>query len=439
MSAFEITGGTPLYGSIRLGGAKNASYKLMIASLLGTSESRLLNFSHISDVQLARDVIQSLGGKVDQRGERTLFIDPTNMTSDSISDDYGAASRAASIFIPVLLHRFHNARVPMPGGDKLGKRPLDWHFEALRAMGANIDYLGESIVASCARLKGTRYKFPKNSHTGTETIIMAAVLAQGKTIIENAALEPEIDDLITFLNNMGAHIRRREGKIIEIEGVKKLHGTIHRIMSDRNEAVSYACAAIATKGDIIVENAKAEHLEAFLDKLDEVNAGYEIGNYGIRFFYKGPLKAADIITQPQPGFMTDWQPLWAVLASQCHGVSIIHEAVYPQRFQYLEHLNQMGVKTELFNPECPNPEKTYNFNLQEDKPEFMHAVKIHNCFKMKPITCEVKDLRHGATMVLASMIASGTSRLTNIEQIDRGYEDLDGRLTQMGAHIKRVI
>ncbi len=439
MSAFEIMGGTPLYGSIRLGGAKNASYKLMIASLLANSESRLLNFSHISDVQLTRDVIQSLGGSVVQRGERTLFIDPKTMTSDAIGDEFGAASRAAPIFIPALLHRFHHARVPMPGGDKLGKRPLDWHFEALRSMGATIDYVGESIVASSDQLKGTRYRFPKNSHTGTETIIMAGVLARGKTIIENAALEPEIDDLIKFLVDMGAHIRRREGKIIEIEGVKKLHGTIHRIMSDRNEAVSYACAAIATKGDIIVENAKQEHLEAFLDKLDEVGAGYEVGNYGIRFYYKGQLKAADVITQPHPGFMTDWQPLWAVLATQCHGISTIHEAVYPQRFQYMEHLNQMGVKTELYNPDVSNPEKIYNFNLREDTPGMLHAVKIHGCAKLKPITCEVKDLRHGATMVLAAMIAPGVSRLTNVEQIDRGYEDLDGRLAQMGASIKRVI
>jgi UDP-N-acetylglucosamine 1-carboxyvinyltransferase len=327
----------------------------------------------------------------------------------------------------------------MPGGDKLGKRPLDWHFEALRAMGAQIDYQGESIVATCNQLKGTTYRFPKNSHTGTETLIMAGVLAKGKTIIENAALEPEIDDLIQLLNDMGAHIRRREGKIIEIEGVSKLHGAIHKIIPDRNEAVSYACAAIATKGDIIVENAKPEHLEAFLDKLDEIGAGYEIGTYGIRFFYKGQLKAADIITQPQPGFMTDWQPLWAVLATQCKGISVIHEAVYTQRFQYLEHLNQMGVKTELFNPEVQNPEKTYNFNLKEDQPSMMHAVKIHGIAMLKPIVCEVKDLRHGATMVLAAMITKGISRLTNIEQIDRGYEDLDGRLNEMGAQINRVI
>lgn len=439
MSAFEIFGGTPLYGSIRLGGAKNASYKLMIASLLGDSESRLLNFSHISDVQLTRDVIESLGGEVNQNGERTLFINPKTVNSPDIADEFGAASRAAPIFIPILLHRFNRARVPMPGGDKLGKRPLDWHFNALRQMGAKIDYVGESIVAECQQLKGIEYRFPKNSHTGTETVIMAAVLAHGKTIIENAALEPEVDDLITFLNNMGAHIRRRHYKIIEIDGVKKLHGTIHRIMPDRNEAVSYACAAIATKGDIIVENANPDHLEAFLDKLTEIGAGFEVGTYGVRFFYKGSLKASDIITKPHPGFMTDWQPLWAVLACQCRGMSVIHEAVYPSRFQYLEHLEQMGVKTELFNPDIDQPDKVYNFNLVEDNPLIKHAVKIYGVAKLKPVTCEVKDLRHGATMVLASMVANGTSRLTNIEQIDRGYEDLDGRLREMGANIRRVV
>jgi len=438
MASFSITGGKPLYGSVRLGGAKNASYKIMIAALMGESESRLLNFSHISDVGLTADIITDLGGVVTRRGERTLFVNPVPLKSFTIPTQYGEQSRAAPMFIPALLHRFGQAIVPVPGGDKLGKRPLDWHFKALTQMGAQIQAKEDVIVVSSSQLQGITFKFPKNSHTGTETLIMAAVKAKGKTVIENAALEPEVDDLIEFLNNLGAHIRRRHHRIIEIDGVEHLGGTIHRIVPDRNEAVSYAAAAIATKGDIIVENARREHLEAFLDKVDEIGGGFEIGNYGIRFFYKGPLKAADIITQPHPGFMTDWQPLWAVLVTQTAGDSVIHEAVYPSRFQYIDHLKEMGVHIELFNPLVDQPDKVYNFNLSETGAGLFHAAKISGPASLKPGDFMVKDLRHGATLVLAALIAKGTSTIHNIEQIDRGYENLDGRLSSMGADIKRV-
>lgn len=438
MSAFEISGGTPLYGSIRLGGAKNASYKIMIASLLSQSESRLLNFSHISDVKMVGEIIKDLGGSVTKRGERTLFINPIGLHNALVDVRFGEASRAAPIFLPALVHRFGKASVPMPGGDKLGTRPLDRQFDALKQMGIYVTYEQNAIVATAEKVTGAHIKFKKNTHTGTETVIMAAVLADGKTVIENAALEPEVDDLITYLNECGARIRRRHNKVIEIEGVKSLHGAIHKIMPDRNEAVTYACAAIATKGDIIVENANPAHLDALLQKIEEVGGGYEVGSYGIRFYYKGPLTAADVVTEPHPGFMTDWQPLWAALLTQCEGTSVIHEAIFPQRLQYMEHLQQMGVKAELFNPEVSNPDRVYNFNLEDDRPEYFHAVRIYGVANLQPITCEVKDLRHGATMVLAAMITPGVSRLTNIAQIDRGYEDLDGRLREMGANIKRV-
>jgi UDP-N-acetylglucosamine 1-carboxyvinyltransferase len=439
MASFQITGGQPLYGSIRLGGAKNASFKLMIAALLGRHESRLLNFSHISEVDMVGDLICSLGATISHRGERTLFIDPQTINTFKIPEKYGQQSRSAPMFLPILLHRFGHAWVPMPGGDKLGQRPIDWHLQALMAMGAAITQSHDSLEAHCDRLHGIDYTFPKNSHTGTETVIMAAVLAQGKTIIRNAALEPEIDDLITFLNNMGARIRRRLTRIIEIEGVPTLSGAIHRVMPDRNEAVSYACAALATKGDIIVENAQANHLTSFLDKLQEIGAGYEVGNYGVRFYYQKPMRSADITTEPHPGFMTDWQPLWAVLASQLTGESVIHEAVYPARFQYIDHLKIMGAKVDLFNPEVSHPDKFYNFNLNEDKPDFYHAVKFIGPTPLKAGEYTCHDLRHGATLVLAALTASGTSTLHMVEHIDRGYEDLDGRLRSMGAKIHRVL
>ena len=437
MPSFHVTGGTPLHGSVRIGGAKNASYKLMIASLLANSESRLLNFSRISDVELVAKIIAYLGGKVNRAGERAIFIDPSTLTKHIIDKEHGEQGRFSTMFIPPLLARFGKAVVPAPGGDKIGKRPLDRHWDGLKALGAKVEYKDGMFHATCKQLVGTTYRFPKNTHTGTETLILAAVLAKGKTILENAALEPEIDDLIEFLNSMGAQVRRRAHRVIEIQGVEQMEGAIHKLIPDRNEAVSYACAAIATKGDVIIENARHEHLTAFLDKLDEIGAGYEVGSYGIRFFYKGPLQAADITTEIEPGFMTDWQPLWATLATQCNGTSSIHETIMANRFQYVDALQKMGAQIEAYEPEVSHPEKTYNFDLKNDDPHFKHAIKIHGPATLRAGTFAVKDLRHGATLIMAAMIADGTSIITGIEHVDRGYEALDERLRSMGADIKR--
>jgi UDP-N-acetylglucosamine 1-carboxyvinyltransferase len=437
MSEFHVTGGVPLSGSVRIGGAKNASFKLMIASLLADSQSRLLNFSKISDVELVAKIIDYLGGQATIAGERSIFIDPTGLKSFEIDPEHGEQGRFSTMFIPPLLAKFGKARVPAPGGDKIGKRPLDRHFDGLRALGAEVSFENGVYYAKAKQLIGTTYRFEKNSHTGTETMIMAAVKAKGTTILENAALEPEIDDLIEFLNKMGARIRRREYRIIEIEGVEKLQGAIHRIIPDRNEAVSYACAAIATKGDVIIENARHEHLTAFLKKLEEIGAGYEVGDYGIRFFYKGELRSADVTTQIEPGFMTDWQPLIALVLTQCKGTSILHETIMPSRFQYVEELTKMGAKIEKFNPTVNNPEEFYNFDLKDDEPQNFHAIKITGPTQLRAGEFEVKDLRHGATLILAAMTANGTSIIKSIHHVDRGYESLDERLKSMGAKIVR--
>ncbi len=438
MDTFIIKGGKPLYGSVRLGGAKNASFKLMIASMLTQGESRLLNFSHINDVEITRKILEDLGATTKVAGERTMFISCKGITSDTIPQKYGVLSRASTMFLGPLLAKFGHAVVPLPGGDAIGKRPIDWHLHGLEALGATIVNRGDTLEATVqGKLKGVTYRFEKNTHTGTETLIMAAVLAQGKTILENAALEPEIDDLIEYLTDMGAHIHRHANRVIEIDGVEKLQPTVHQIMPDRNEAVSYACAAIATKGDIIVENAKQEHLQAFLDKIAEMGAGYEVGSYGIRFYHKGKLKAVDMETQPYPGFMTDWQPLWAVLLTQAEGKSIIHETVSENRFQYIKGLEAMGAKARLFSPKVKDPQKFYNFPYDKND-NTPHAVEITGVTALKAGEFYVPDLRAGATMVLAALVAPGTTRLTNIDQIDRGYEQLDHRLRAIGAQVVRA-
>jgi UDP-N-acetylglucosamine 1-carboxyvinyltransferase len=438
MDAYQVTGGTPLHGSVKIGGAKNASYKLMLAALMGQSESRLLNFSRISDVETVAEMIQSLGAQVTRAGERALFINPAGLHSYDLSHSDGQQGRFSTMFIPALLARFGKAIVPMPGGDKIGARPLDRHFEGLSALGIRLREEAGIVYAETDGLRGATYRFSKNTHTGTETLLMAAVLAEGTTVIENAAEEPEIDDLIEFLNQMGARVARHSQRVITVEGVSQLQGAIHKIIPDRNEAVSYACAALVTKGDVIIENAHPPHLLAFLAALDAIGGGYEIGSYGIRFFYKGELQATDITTQVAPGFMTDWQPLMATVLTQCRGQSTIHETIMQNRFQYVPALQQMGADISLFNPEVNDPEQVYNFNMSDDSPDAFHAIRISGPSELRSGTFQVVDLRHGATLILAAMAASGTSLITGIEHVDRGYEALADRLRSMGADITRI-
>lgn len=440
MEKFIIQGGNQLYGSVRVGGAKNASYKILLASLLANSPSRLLNLPQIAEVAFCADLIRSLGGSVEQKGERMLAIDPSGLSKNTLSGNAGNFSRVSPMFLPILLSRFGEAQVPLPGGDKIGKRPLERHFAGLTALGAKLEINDQSIKAVLPQkqFKATTYRFAKNSHTGTETILLASVLADGVTILENAAVEPEVIDLVNFLVTMGARIRLIRPRTWEIHGTKNLHGAIYKIMPDRNEVVSYACAALATKGDIVVENARETDLLSFCHALEKAGGGYQVGEFGMRFFYHQPLTATNITTNIHPGFMTDWQPLWAILMATAHGKSHIHETVTQSRFQYSQPLEQMGVKLRLFAPAVSDPEKTYNFNLTDDTPGALHAIEIEGPTNFIGGEFAVSDLRAGATLLLAGLVCSETTVLHNIVQIDRGYEKLDERLRQLGANIKRV-
>ncbi len=438
MARLVINGGIPLKGVVRLGGAKNSSFKLMIASLLCAGETRLLNFSRIADVDLTKELIKAVGGKVREAGERTLFINASEISNSTLPQHLGEASRASSMLLAPLLARTGKAIVPLPGGDKIGSRPLERHFAGLKAMGADIEVKDGHVLASAERLTGTTYRFAKNSHTGTETMIMAAVLASGETVLENAALEPEVDDLIEMLNAMGAKIIRGGNRQIKITGVSRLNPVIHKVMPDRNEAVSYAIAACVTHGDVVVENAKEEHLTAFLEKFSQAGGKYEIGDYGIRFYSDTQLVATDVTTKPHPGFMTDWGPLWSVLSTQSQGVSKIVETVFTNRFQYVKDLTSMGAKISWFDPRPKNPEEFYNFNLSDDEPEYHHGIAVTGPTPMSGGEFIINDIRAGATMALAGLAATGQTILTGLEHIDRGYEDFAGRLLTLGANIKTV-
>lgn len=440
MTKYVVTGGVPLRGKITLHGAKNAGFKAMIAALLADSPSTICDLGLISEIEFAKQVISQLGGKVTASDDpHCLTVDPTGLHSFSVQKDLSVKSRFSIMYVGPLLARFGQVDLPAPGGDTvIGKRPLDRHLAGLQGLGAKVNFNGGIYHFEAKNgLVGANYKFSKSTHNGTEVLIMAAVKAKGTTVLQNAAAEPEIDDLIKFLNSMGAKITRVKPRVIKIVGVDKLHGAKHTVMKDRNEVVTFTCAALATKGEVTVENANRRVLEIFLHKLEEIGAGIEYSNSAIKVSFRHALMASDVTTGPYPAFMTDWQPLWATLMTQANGQSVIHETVYERRFDFVPALIKMGAKIDFFQPNVADPDTVYNFNLEDDSPENKHAIRISGPTKLHSVEIEVNDIRSGATALLAGVAASGTTTVLDPrDQIKRGYEDLAGGLVSLGAKIK---
>ena len=436
MAKYIIEGGVPLKGKVQIPGAKNAGFKLMIASLLSDDRSTLSNIPYIRDVISVTKIIQSLGAKV-EISDDTVQIS-NGLSSWEVPKEPGLKSRASFMYLPVLLHRFKKGKVSLPVGDKLGERPINWFLAGLEKMGAKVDKENGFIeVSTKGKLKGISFTFPKNTHTGTEALILAASLADGKTVLENAAGEPEVDDLVLFLNDMGAKIERVANRKLEIEGVSSLKGATHSVMPDRNEVVTFGCYALGTRGEIEIGGVRVSDVRAFLKQVDETGGVFETGKNSLTVSYESELKPTFIVTKPHPGFMTDWQSLWTALMTQALGESIIHETTFENRFGYVEHLKKMGAKIDLFNPKVDQPEKFYNFEWDEEVASLYHAAKVSGPKKLKGKKLEVTDIRAGATLVFAALMAEGKSEIDGIEHIERGYDDLEGRLEKLGAKIKR--
>ena len=430
-------------GSVGVSGAKNVALKAMVAACLTDEEVIIKNVPLISDFMIMVEIIRELGGEV-KIVDHVAHVHMREFKKEKISLDEAAKIRTSAMFLSPLLARIGKAIIPNPGGCRIGARPIDRTTKGLEKMGFAVSYSSKDGFFYLKRESETKkgeivYKFEKSTHTGTETLLMVACLLKGtKVTLENSAAEPEIDELINLLNQMGAKILRTQERTIVIEGVEKLNGTEFTIGPDRNEIVTLAIAAIVTRGDILIKGAQSVDLSPFVQRLELAGGGVEQRKDGIRFFYKGELNSVDVTTSTYPGFMTDWQGPWAILMTQAKGEAIIHETVYENRFGYVDQLKKMGANITLFNPEVKNPEEVYNFNMADNNPSYFHAIKIKDYTPLHNAVVEVSDLRAGATLVLAALCATGESVIFGIEHMDRGYEKLEERLGLLGADIKRA-
>lgn len=442
MDKFIIRGGKKLNGEVRVSGAKNVALKALVAACLTTEEVIIENVPLISDFFVMMELIKELGGMVMLK-DHTAFVRVSHLSSCKISLDKAVQVRTSSMFLAPLLGRLGAAMIPNPGGCRIGARPIDRTIKGLRKLGVRIVYKSDdgyfhAKIMQGKRLRGSVYRFDKSTHTGTETLMIAGATAIGTTILENAAEEPEIDELMGLLNAMGAQIKRISPRTIKIIGVNKLHGARFRIGPDRNEVVTFAIAAYITDGDILVREAKPSAITEFLDALREAGLSYKEEKNGIRFFSSGVLKPTKIATRVYPGFMTDWQGPWAVLMTKANGTSIVHETVYEDRFGYVVELLKMGAKIELFNPPISNPNMVYNFDFLKKRTSYFHAIKIYGQTLLHDGVVSISDLRAGATLVLAALAAVGESVIFGVHHIDRGYERFEERLQSVGADIKRM-
>ena len=431
MSQITVRGGKPLKGRIELKGAKNLVTKAMVAALLGDTPSVLKDVPHISDVDVVKGLLGVHGVKIDFSDDGVMTMDPSNVKSARMVDidAHAGSSRIPILFCGPLLHQLGEAFIPDLGGCHIGDRPIDFHLDVLREFGAVIEKQPNGIRLSAPNgLKGTKISLPYPSVGATEQVLLTATRSEGLTELSGAAIEPEIIDLIAILQKMGAIISVDTDRVIRIEGVKSMQGYTHRALFDRNEAASWAAAALATKGDIFVGGAQQEQMMTFLNVFRKVGGAFEIEDDGIRFYHPGgELNPVVIETDVHPGFMTDWQQPLVVALTQAKGLSIVHETVYENRFGFTDALVQMGAQIQIYR-EClgGNPCRFGQRN-------FYHSAVINGPAKLTGADIRVPDLRGGFSHMVAALAAEGVSNVTNVQLISRGYEHFLDKLKTLGA------
>ena len=429
--SYLITGKTPLRGEVSVPGAKNAATKELVAALLAHESVTLLNVPKIGDVEVTMGMLSALGARVTSKGSR-VTVNAATLKTPKVAEAFSRKNRIPILLLGPLLHRFGSAVIPALGGDTIGARPLNFHLDALKHMGAEIITKDGVVIATAKRLTGARIELPFPSVGATENIMLAAVKAHGTTIIRNAAVESEIMDLARLLQAMGAIIHLDVNRTWVIEGVESLHGATHRVIPDRLVAASFAIAAAVTGGDIFVRDADQESLMSFLNALRRVGVPYDVREDGIRFMAPKRISPIVLETDVFPGFSTDYQQPFVLLLTQADGVSVVHETVYEDRFGYTDALRNMGAKIQL-HKECLGS-KPCRFTNRD----YRHSAIISGSTPLHAADIVIPDIRAGFSYLIAALIAKGTSRLTGIEHIERGYEDIIGKLKKLGAKIKVV-
>jgi UDP-N-acetylglucosamine 1-carboxyvinyltransferase len=420
---FHIEGGRPLNGTVRISGSKNAALKLFAAAVLTGERCRFTNVPEIEDVRVMTHTLRDLGVVVDHPEPNVYEIASGDVEWLFVPLEAAARMRASFMLLGPLLSRFGRVIISNPGGDRIGRRPVDLHVEAMRALGAQVDYRnGYYFATAPGRLRGGEVTFPFVSVMGTENAMLAATLADGHTVIRPAAQEPEVDDLITFLQAMGAAVARTAPDTIEVDGRKRLRGATHQVIPDRIETGTFIIAAAVTGGRLTLEGAPCDHLGAFLDVVGRVGVAVscgqdtiEVDGTGLR---TGAFHATDIETAPYPGLATDLQPPTCVLLTQATGSSTVHETIFEDRLEWLGEVRKMGATIEIGDD---------------------HRATIHGPASLHGADVEIGDLRAGASLILAALAADGVTTIHGAHHVHRGYENIEGKFLDIGARIERQV
>jgi UDP-N-acetylglucosamine 1-carboxyvinyltransferase len=419
---YLVTGGAALEGTIQVSGAKNAALKMLAAATLTGERCRFSNVPEIEDVRTMTETLADLGVVVDHPAPNTYEVSAGDLDWKFVPLEAAAKMRASFMLLGPLLARFGEVVISNPGGDRIGRRPVDLHVDAMRAMGATVDYrYGYYYAKAPGRLRGTEIRFPIVSVMGTENAMLAATLADGHTVIRPAAQEPEVDDLIAFLRKMGADVQRTYPDTIEVEGKRRLRGAEHRVMPDRIEAGTFAIAAGVTGGHVTLEGADCDSMNALVEVMGSaglaVSCGPDRMEVDARGLGPGGLRPVDVVTGPYPELATDIQPPTTVLLTQATGDSHVHESIFEDRLEWTVELAKMGARIELEDP---------------------HRAVVHGPTKLRAASVEISDLRAGASLILAALAAEGTSSIGGAHHVRRGYENIERKFLDLGARIERV-
>jgi UDP-N-acetylglucosamine 1-carboxyvinyltransferase len=411
-----VEGGHRLEGEVSVAGAKNAALPILAATLLTSDECFLENLPDIEDITTMMNLLRGLGASVEAEGTHGVVVKANDLVQSSVPSDLATKMRASFLVVGSLLGRLGETVAPHPGGCAIGTRPVSVDLKGFQAMGARIDSLDGSYVLVAPKLVGMRISLDYPSHTGTENLLLAACLAEGTTVIENASVEPEVADLASFLNAMGARIYGAGTGIIQVEGVRRLHGAVYRVMPDRLEAGTFAIAAAMTRGSVSIQGRVARYLGALSSKLTE--AGASVAAERETYTVEGGerLSSVDIQTFPYPGFPTDLQAPIGALLTQAHGESSIHETMYDCRLLYVGELQKMGADIQLQG----------------------QTALVRGPTKLTGTRVRALDIRSGAAVILATLVADGKSVVSDMSLVDRGYEGIHRKLTQLGARIERI-